>query len=325
MNILALLQQLTSGKRSDETAGCPEEAAILAYTEGRFSPSDQARIETHLAKCDDCRELLAFTMKEAPDATIAEIVSDKEVKQQTARVLAYIELDESKRSRTSRQATNRRAPVKSGIRVAFPRLASVALVVSAVGAGTVFWVTRDPSSVEAMSALRLAMKDERRNPALISGDIAFSPYSPKRGEEGPDDLHYDRALSKLSFADKETAPAESRLVLARVLVAMDKLEKTRRALSILDQLEAAGIHTAELFNDRGVAEFQLGRYPAAVDYFTRATQESPDESRFLFNKALAEHEAGRVAEAKEDWNQFIRTAADERLKAEARSRLDLLR
>ncbi len=325
MKIRALLQQFIHSKRSEEADGCPEEAAILAYTEGRISPSSQARVETHLAKCDDCRELLAFTRKQASDATIAEMVSDKQVKQQTARVLAYIELDESKRSRTNQRATNRRAPVKAGIRVSVPRLASVALVVCAVGAGTVFWIGRDQRPDAALSALRLAMKDERRNQALISGDIGHSPYLPKRGEEETDDLHYDRALNKLRFADKETAPAESRLLLARVLLATGEREKTRKALTIFDQLEAAGVRTAELFNDRGVAELQLGRYAAAVDSFTKATQESPDDSRFLFNKALAEHEAGRVAEARQDWNQFISIAADERLKDEARSKLDLLR
>lgn len=325
MNIRALLQQLTDRKRSDEADGCPGEAAILAYTEGRFSPSNQGRLETHLAKCDDCRELMAFTWKDASDAPTGEMISDKEVKQQTARVLAYIELDESRRSPTSQQAMDRRAPLKTGLRISFPKLASVALVVSAFGMGTIFWVNRDQPSGAAMSALRLAMKDERRNQALISGDVDHSPYSPMRGGEEADDLNYDRALNKLRFADKETAPAESRLLLARVLVATRERENTRKALSILDALEAAGIQTAELFNDRGVVELQLGRYPAAVDYFTKATQKSPGDSRFLFNKALAEQIAGRETEARQDWNHFISIASDERLKDEARDQLDSLR
>lgn len=325
MNIRALLQQLTDRKRSDEVDKCPGEAAILAYTEGRFSQSNQGRLETHLAKCDDCRELMAFTMKEAFEAPTGGIISNQEVKQQTARVLAYIELDESRRSPNSRQATNRRAPLKAGMRISFPKLASVALVVCALGTGTVFWIGRDQPSDMAMSALRLAMKDERRNQALISGDIERSPYSPMRGEEEADDLNYDRALNKLRFADNETAPAESRLLLARVLLAMSERENTRKALSILEQLEVAGVRTAELFNDRGVAELQLGSYAAAVDYFTKATQESPDDSRFLFNKALAEQMAGRSAEARQDWNHFISIASDERLKDEARDQLDSLR
>ena len=61
MNIRALLKRRTDSKGSFEAAGCPGEADILGYTEGRFSPGKQAGLEMHLAKCDDCRELLAFT------------------------------------------------------------------------------------------------------------------------------------------------------------------------------------------------------------------------------------------------------------------------
>jgi Flp pilus assembly protein TadD len=174
-------------------------------------------------------------------------------------------------------------------------------------------------------ALQVAMKDERRNQALISGDIEYSGYSPMRGEQETDDLNYDRAINKLRFAYEETASAESRLLLARVLVSTAERENTRKALSILAQLEAAGIQSPELFNDRGVVELQLGRYPAAVDYFTKATQGAPDNSRFLFNKALAEQMVGRTAEARKDWNHFISIASEERLKDEARDQLDSLR
>lgn len=343
MNIRALLKQRIDGKRPAETAGCPGEAHILAYTEGRLSPGKQAGLEMHLAKCDDCRELLAFASKECPDGTSAESVSEKAVKQQTARVLAYIEQDES-RLRTNQQSANPGLPWKGLQRFFFgdqilqtstgsrtfsslsiPILAFVALVVCAVGAVSVFWMTRDKSSDEALAALRLAMKDERRNQALISGDIDHSHYLPMRGGEETDDLNYDRALNKLKFAYEETAPAESRLLLARVLVSTAKRENTRKALSILAQLEAVGIQTPELFNDRGVAELQLGRYAEAVDYFTRATQGAPDNSRFLFNKALAEQMAGRTDEARQDWNHFISIASDERLKDEGRDQLDSLR
>jgi tetratricopeptide (TPR) repeat protein len=323
MTIRALIKKLTGGKGFEESVGCPGEAAILSYTEGGLSPSDRGRTETHLARCEDCRELLAFAIKEAPEAASSEMVSENEVKRQTARVLAYIEQDESRQNRS--QPTISHSPAHESFRFTFPRLASIALVLCAAGAGTIFLVMRDQPSDAALSALQLAMKDQRRNQALISGDINPSPYSPKRGREETDDLHYERALNKLRFAEQESASSESRLLLARVLLAMSEPENTRKALAILGQLEAAGVQTPELFNDRGVAELQTGRYPSAVEYFTKATQKAPDESRFLFNKALAEQMAGRTAEARQDWNHFISIASDERLKAEAQNQLDSLR
>ena len=329
MNISAIIQRLTGGKTSDEADRCPREAGILAYTEGKVSASERTRIETHLTKCDDCRELLAATIHETGEAITVEPMSDKEIKQQAARVLAYIELDESKRDSSAGEATKRLAPAGAGLRPSFPRLASAALVLSAVAAGTVILITSyrgsDPGgSAAGMATLRQAMKDERRNQPLISGDIPYSPYSPKRGAEDSDDVTYERALDKVKSADNEKAPVESRHTLARVLLAKGGRD-VRKALIILDQLEAEGAQSAELLNDLGVARLQLGDYNAAIDYFTRALQKSPGASEPLFNKALAEQKAGLDDEARLDWNQFISATSDDRLKAEARSQLSLLR
>ena len=325
MNISAILQRLTGSKGSYKGNGCPGEADILAYTEGKLSPGNRNRLEPHLAKCDDCRELLVFSVRETAAATSAEMVSDKEVKVQTARVLAYIERDESKRRRANNETASRNELVKAGLYLSYRKLASVALVVCAVAAGSVLWLTTNQrTDAGAMAALRLAMKDERRNQALISGDIDYSPYLPKRGAGVSDDLNYERALNKLRFAEKETAPAESRHALARALLAMGGRDEARKALAILEQLELAGDQSPDLFNDLGVAELQLGNYDGAIDHFRRALESSPGASLYLFNKALAEQTAHRVDDARQDWVQFINMNADDRLKAEARSQLDWL-
>jgi tetratricopeptide (TPR) repeat protein len=188
------------------------------------------------------------------------------------------------------------------------------------------WMTSDQrSDTAAMATLRQAMKDERRNQALISGDLPYSPYSPKRGEEESDDLNYERALNRVRSAESETAPVEARHTLARILLAMGGRENVRKALVVLDQIEAAGVQSPELLNDLGVARLQLGDYDAAANYFTRALEKSPGADVSQFNKALSEQKAGRVDEARHDWNQFISGSSDERLKAEARSQLDVLR
>jgi tetratricopeptide (TPR) repeat protein len=328
MNIKAILQRLTGSKTSYERNGCPIEADILTYAEGNLSSSNRTRLEAHLAKCDDCRELLVFTVRETSDVRSTEMVSDKEVKLQTARVLAYIERDESKRRRASNEPMSRREPVKAGLYLSYPKLASVALVVCAVTAVSVRLITSDRRPAEAMAALRLAMKDERRNEALISGNIDYSHYVPKRGARGSDDpvvsgdVNYESALNKVRYAEKETAPVESRHVLARALLAMGKRDEARTALAILQQLEAAGTQSPDLFNDLGVAELQLGNYDGAIDHFRRALERSPSASMFLFNKALAEERAGRLDDAREDWTRFINMSADDRLKTEARSHLD---
>ncbi|HWN97959.1 MAG TPA: tetratricopeptide repeat protein [Blastocatellia bacterium] len=325
MNIRALLRKVSGRKRTYDANGCPDESGILAYAEAKFTPSERAGLETHLAKCDDCRELLALTSKEDSDARTAGKISDKEVKQQTARILAYVELDEARRNRPDPEATRRPKPARRRLSITYPKLASVALVVCSVAAGSLLLIPKDRRAEEAAAALRVAMKHERRNKALISGDIDYSRHSSERGVTDRDDLNYELALNKVKSADKDTAPTESRHMLARVLVAMGGSDNARKALPIFVQLEAAGVQSAELFNDRGVAEFELGHYTTAVDYFTRALNKSPDSSRFLFNRGLAEQKANLAVEATADLNKFISLTSDERLKAEARDQLDLLR
>ena len=324
MNISAILQRLT-GTRVSGPAECPDEAGILGYTDGRLSAGDRARFETHFAKCDDCRELVAFAVRDTGEAMDTEPVSELEVKQQTAKVLSYIDLDESKQRSSNRGIAKHRDAARTGSRFSYPALASAALVVCAVAAGSVLWATREERADAAgMAALRQAIKDERRNQALISGDLPYSPYLPVRGAKETDDLNYERALNKVEPADLRTAPPNVRHALARVRLAMAG-DNTRAALDILEQLEASGVQSAELFNDLGVARLQLGRYDAAVECFRKAHEKAPDNPLFLFNKALAEQKADRADEARQDWNKFIETTSDERLKAEARAQLGLIR
>lgn len=330
MNISAIIQRLTGTSRPGDAEGCPQEARILAYIEGTASASERTRVETHLTRCDDCRELLAVTIVQT-DVSTAEPLSEKEIKQQAARVLAYVQLDEAKRGSLANEPKTRRGTDRRGIQLSFPRLASLALIASVAAAGTVMLITSDRNSdrggfAAGMATLRQAMKDERRNQPLISGELPHTAYSPKRGEEVSDDLQYERALDTVkSAANDETAPVEERHTAARILLAKGGRDNVRKALVILDQLEAAGVQSAELLNDLGVARLQLGDYNAATDYFTRALQKSPGASESLFNKALAEQKAGRVDEARQDWNQFIAASPDERLKSEAEAQLSLLR
>lgn len=327
MNISAILQRLTGNKGSDEADGCPDESRILSYTDGRLSASDRPGIQMHLAKCDDCRELVAVAVRESPaEARLAEPVSEREVKQQTARVLAYIELDKSNQTRGNTQTTKRPDRTRTSSRLSYPRLssaslASAALVVCAVAGGSVWLLSQDDSNAKAMKYLAVAMKDERRNPVLISGDVPDSRCHAIRGDEVSDDVQYERALNKV--ADK--ASVESRHIQARVLLAMAKRDQTLSALAILEKLEASGEQSAELLNDLGVAHFGLGNYETAAQYFRTAREKAPGDTRILFNKAFAEQRAEHPDEAKRDWNQYLDTASDERLKAEARSKLDTLR
>lgn len=309
---------------------CPDVSDIFTYMHSNPSPDRRAEMESHFAACDDCRELIALFIKvpdekpEGYDALLAPIPEDA-VKKQAARVLAFIENDESQRqSRADKQHANDGAARKrEGIYIPYPVLTAMALIVCAIAAGTVYLFSVDRRPEDAMDALRLAVKDERRTPARVSG-LPYSPYNQLRGEVETEELQFQRAFEKVDYAKDESAPVNARLTLARVHLSSGKTDRTKKALAILQQVIASGHQSAEILNDLGVAQFQLGNYGAAIENFTKALEKSPNFNEALFNRALAENQASLTEAAKEDWQQFIRSTSDEKWRKEAEKYLGSL-
>jgi tetratricopeptide (TPR) repeat protein len=318
MKIRDVLIRLIGAKASN----CPNDADILTYSERRLSAKRRAEFERHFAKCDDCRQVLAFLGQEADEA-LAPLApfTDEVVSAQTKRILAYIENDEARQTGPSKK---HRAP--SGFYISYPKLAAVALVMCAIAIAGVFLFIRPQATADAMDALRLAVKDVRYTEARISGGFDHSRYAQKTrgGDRNIDDLYFSRAENKAKAAAQATAAAKDRLVLARVHLSRGTREDARQALAILDQLSKTGIETPEALNDTGVAQFELDNYDEAIANFTKALEKSPRYDEALFNRALAEGRAHRDAEARQDWRQFLNQSSDESWKTEAETHLQSL-
>jgi tetratricopeptide (TPR) repeat protein len=328
MNVIDSLQRLIGRKnRAGEQAPlvCPKEAEILRFSEHRLAKGRRTELTRHFTACGDCRDLLVFLARFQPEELdTSEALSHEAVRQQTARVLILIENDERKR----RERPDVPAPrgdlvrARKGFFISYPQLATIALAVFTVTVGGIYWLTRsEKPEKEAMQALALSTKDERRSAARVSGDLAYSPYRATRGTTDTDDLQLQRALNKLKFAGSETAPVAARQMLARAHLAFDRPEHAVQARTILNQLIAGGLQSAEVFNDLGVAEFQLDRDDEAIAVFTRALDQAPAYAEAVFNRALAEERAKRYPEAQRDWQRFITLSSDANWKAEAERHL----
>ncbi|MGA9774065.1 MAG: tetratricopeptide repeat protein [Blastocatellia bacterium] len=310
------------------TPQCPNEAQILTYSEGKLSPGMRAGLESHFVICNDCRSLLVlltrFNNEPSENATP---MTEAGVKKQTARILAFIENDEQKRS-TSTQPSDRPVQIprkKKGFFVSYPQLAMAALVICAVSAGLVTWqLSRQKSDTAAMQTLAKAMKGERRGETRISGGFEYSPYTATKGAKESDDLQLRQAVNKVKAAENDSDEVEARLALARVYLAFEKADQTQQALAILDQLKSMGIESPEFFNDHGVANYQIKKYDEAIEDFNKALQKMPAYPEALFNKALAEDRSGRYQDAKKSWQQFINMSPDAKWKEEAERRLNTL-
>lgn len=307
---------------------CPHEAEILSYSEGKLSDRRRTQLETHFTSCDDCRSLLVLLARfndaitESPDP-----LSESALRNQTARVLAYIENDESKRRQKARESAKQELLPrrKEGFIVSYSQLATVGLLFCAIVVSGIYWFTRGEKPEEAaMQHLAMAMKHERRSETRISGGLDYSPYIATRGAEDNENLALKRAWNKLKFAENENAPVQARLALVRVHLAFEKQEHARQALLILQQLVSAGVKSPEASNDLGVAQFQLEKYEESLANFARALEQKPDYPEALFNKALAEQRAGHQEEAKRDWQEFINRSSDPNWKREAEDNLSLL-
>ena len=331
MSVRELFKRLVSGKKPQADSGssnparrdCPHESDVMAYLQNRMPERDRGRMEKHFADCDGCRELFAYFAR-VPNEQLSEADSvltqpaEEEVKEQAAKVFAYIERD----TVGARDLGERK---KGGFYLSYPQLAAAALVFCAIAIGVVFWMTSGPSPEKsAMQMLAQALKDGRGTPARISGNLPHSDYTANRGAGEADHIQLERALATLKFAEKESAPADARQALARVHLAFNRPERARQALAILEQLTARGGQSPDLFNDIGVAWFQLGEYDKAIDSFTKALAISQNHNEALFNRALAEERAHRYSDAEYDWRRFISVASDDRWRAEAERSLNLL-
>ena len=335
MNVRELYRFLVGGPglRKEPGSGrntCPHESEVLAYLERRSPAYGRHTLDRHFAECNDCREFLAlFVMASREPGEglegFMEAPYDADVMRQSAKVLTMIKEDEFQHSKTVP------APEKEfkreGFYLSLPRLAFAAALATVAVVGSLIWLIRaDPVEKVAVAALGDAMKTERRTEVRISGNFEYSPLIVTRGSgesEGATDssLHFERVFAKLKAAEKPSAPAAQRLILARAYLARNASDDAGRARKILEEVAASGNESADIENDKGVAWFQLGNYEAALASFTRALERKPDLYEALFNTALTEEKLKSYSDARRDWETFIRVSPDARWRAEAQQHL----
>jgi tetratricopeptide (TPR) repeat protein len=323
--ILSLLR----GKFGSQSGSCPSEADLLAYLESTLEDPRRTELEPHLASCQDCCEVLAVVSKVKPSqAPLPQNIINAQVE----RVREYAELDHQKRiNSTSTDSSSSPAarPRRSGIALTYPQLAAAALIVCTVGLAAVFWITRDePRENSAMRMLKLAQADGRRTQGWLSGLDVHAPYAVTRGPNEQSNVQFETALNKLKSAEVSGSPASERLVLARVLVAGGRLDQIARAIGILNELiDSRALPERKLpeaYNDRAVAQMELGNYEGALDSANQALSLRPDYPQATFNKGLALERTGRNSEARAAFEKAIQTTSDNGWKSEIGRRVETL-
>jgi tetratricopeptide (TPR) repeat protein len=312
---------------------CPNENDLLAFYERHLSSWKRARIEKHLGECQSCRESIATLVSFCRtsnqfEGEESDPVGEEVIGAQLSKIVAMAGDDEDRLRRTQRAAGS--VAKRSGIGLALPLsnrlvLATAALVFILLAIPVVFWIQSRPSAAQqAMQALNIAISPGRNAETVVSG-LRYSPNVDLRGETGHDDLMFERALSKVAYAQNPGAPIEARHALAKVWLARNSVNDARSALVILSDIDKRQPGSAAIQNDIGVAQFELSRFGDATSSFNRALTLSPGFREALFNRAVAEKASAQYAEAVRSFEEFIRTNPEGDWRDEAEQKMLALR
>ena len=272
-----------------EAERCPNEAQLLAFFEGTLRFRARKKVVAHLAGCDRCRESLTLLTRLASDEAARPAERDERddnIKDQAARVLRMVQRDEARRGL---RAGRPFSPAKAVAAMA-------AVLIIAAGAVIEYRLCLSRSRTEeGLEALRTAVS-KNRIPLRISGGLPYAPC----------------------------APPAAQLDLARFYLGRSEPDDLEKALRLLYEIRSSAGASAEVLNETGIANFQLGRYRDAVLSFTEALEADPKMAEALFNKAYTEERFDPRA-ARQDWERFIASTSDPDWIAEARARLAALR
>src|SRR5262249_1994438 len=315
---------------------CPNEGELLAFYERDLSAWKKARIEKHLAQCQSCRESIAMMVSLSRPANQdlseeAGLTGEDAIRAQVDRIVARAGVEEVRQreeGKASRFSTV--SPGLSRSRLSLPlsnrlMLATAALVFILLAIPVVFWLQSHPSaSQQAMQALDMAVVPGRNSETVVSG-LRYSPHIALRGAADRDDLMFERALSKVSFAQDPSAPIEARHTLAKILLARNAGTDAAKALAILNQIAPRQPGSAEIQNDIGAAQFELSLFPDAISSFNRALMASPGSREALFNRAVAEKANIQYSDSIRSFEEFLQTNPDPAWRAEAESNVRKLK
>ncbi len=277
------------------SGACPSDIELASFVDGDLTTDVRARIVTHLAGCDDCREVVAMAAAEA-------------LEREQRPVPWY-------RRRT--------------VLVAMAASLAASLAVVLVPRGSA-----PPSATTAWTDLAAVAGTERTVEARLSAPFTYRPLvSPTRSAtasgatanfqlEGVAARLRDEA-ARVPTADRLHAAGVADLVLGRTSDAVTTLLQavTREHAAAAIYADLAAAHIAEA-RQRATPGAATTSWLSAVEAADRACELEATLAAGWFNRALALERLGRTDEARQAWQDYTtRFTADDGWRAEALGRL----
>jgi tetratricopeptide (TPR) repeat protein len=102
---------------------------------------------------------------------------------------------------------------------------------------------------------------------------------------------------------------------------VDRGVKVAEGLRLIESAAAARPDSGHIIDSLGWAQFQLGRYEAAVQHLERAAELAPDEAEIIDHLGDAYWRMGREREAEFQWRRALSFSPDETMQARLREKL----
>lgn len=288
---------MSEHNQDSRRAGCPPDAELAAFVDGDLTTNARALIVTHLAACDDCREIVAMASVEA--------------------------CERERRSEPSSWFGYRRLLL--GLAAGLAASLAVVLIPRVTA----------PVPTSAWSHIATAMGAERTVAARLSAQDEYRPLSsPSRSAAEPaarSNFRLEAVAARLRdeadrnpTADNLHAVGVAELVLGRTDDALKMLldAATYEHAGAGVYADLAAVHVARA--RRNVAgDATTTDWPSAVAAAERACALDAGLAAAWFNRALALEGLGRQAEARQAWHDYTtRFTADDGWRAEALARMN---
>ena len=297
-----------------------EKTELRDYLLGRLGDEDEEKVEIRLLSDPVFTEEFDIVVNELTDQYVAGAVQGAEREQMERHFFASPARREKLRIAAAlkeRQQKNRTRWLPS------PELRVAASILIVVGLAFGVWYSLRSGESElnkGLNALQTAYGQQRTIEPRISA-LPYAGYSQTRGTSVDDKRTDNLRLAELHLtqAVKEKPTPEAHHALARVFLAQRKFDE---AIRELEQSLNGSRNQAQIYNDLGVAWLEKGDFNRSLESFNKALQLDSKLLEALFNRALCYEKQSRFAEAKADWNEYLKRDSSSPWADEARRHLN---
>jgi len=200
------------------------------------------------------------------------------------------------------------------------RIAASILIVFGLAFG-IWWALKSGESEldKGLLALQTAYGEQRPIEARISA-LPYSHFSSTRGSNANDKTADElrRAELHLSQAVKDKPTPEAHHALGKVYLAQDKPDQ---AIEEFNQSLSGNKNQAQVYNDFGIAWMMKKDFSRSLESLNQALRLDGNLQEALFNRALCYEKQSRFAEARADWNAYLKRDSSSKWADEARQHL----